>query len=223
VGEKLVATFGEELIAAFGGTVEATPLAVVTLASGLNEAERREFDARFAQYFKEKAKLMADRNLSMEARRTALAELTAARDAWVKEHLTPERQQQADAAQLAFQRANAEHTASRAVSRLSLAVDLTDEEKDKLYPAFLQRAQEAAFVPVPVDQALKFSLWGASYDAPSAPSLVDEAKEILTPEQYAYWDQQRQVPGQQNATMLQHLKDMGPSLIATIQELLEEK
>ncbi|HEX2749414.1 MAG TPA: hypothetical protein VHM91_15500, partial [Verrucomicrobiales bacterium] len=106
--------------------------------------------------------------------------LTQATREWIVQNRGDEAAGKFDAAEAASRTASVEHDAQDAIFRLSRIVDLTPEQKDRLYASFVRKASSTA-PPGPVPSELSFSF--SIQDTPSIENPAALARSLLTPEQ----------------------------------------
>ena len=104
---------------------------------------------------------------------------------WIEQHCIQERANAFDAAEAARRTAAAEHDAQEAIFRLSRIVDLTPEQKDRLYSGFVSKAITA---PASEDAPLELRTAFSVKDTPDLPDPAALARPLLTPEQLAFFD-----------------------------------
>jgi hypothetical protein len=113
---------------------------------------------------------------------------TAAAREWILQNLGEEEAQKYDAAEAAARTATVEHDAQEAIFRLSRIVDLTPDQKDRLYTAFVRKGAAALEAePAPSELVFSFSL----RDTPSIANPAELARTLLTKEQLALFDASR--------------------------------
>lgn len=111
----------------------------------------------------------------------------AARE-WIMQNRGEEAALKYDAAEAAARTATVEHDAQDAIFRLSRIVDLTPDQKDRLYAAFVRKGASAPErEPAPSELIFSFSL----QDTPSIANPAELARTLLTKEQLALFDASR--------------------------------
>jgi hypothetical protein len=124
---------------------------------------------------------------SLLEKHTGAALIIAARG-WVAENRGEADALKLDAAEAASRTAIVEHDAQDAIFRLSRIVDLTPEQKDRLYASFVRKAAAAPeSEPAPSELSFSFSL----KDIPVIEHPSTLARSLLTPEQLALFDASR--------------------------------
>jgi len=220
---KLVESLGPDQLALFLEAADPVETGRIGIAAELTVEERKIFADKYAFFRHEQAALIKRPDLTGAARDAAWTALVEQRSAWTKSQLGPERAAKVEEARKVALRAAAEHDAAGLVSRIGGAADLSTTQKDRLYATLLERSQNA---PPPVSSPggnLEFRVWGSVKEEPSTPDIADEARDVLTPEQWAVYDQNRRLGARQQETMMDALKGMAPAAIATLQEFLTEK
>lgn len=183
-------------------------------ATGLSASEQQEVRRQLAALRKEKARLL-------HAGAGAPASLDARRDAALATLLGPERAALWEKAQAARRRASEEQSAAAAVNRVSRAVSLTASQKDDLHARLLAKAAAPAAAP---DLAPRLAITAniSTGDKLSIPPLTEEARTILTPEQFAAWEQYTAVTEQGFKQTMSQMMAMLPAVVTSLQELLAE-
>lgn len=225
LGERLVASLEQPQMDLFIKAADAAELGRMALAAGLSAEERAAFAERFAAYRRDIAALERRKEMSRDEKDDARKKLTAEKEAWVAEKLGAERKSKVDGADRVFAMATAEHDAARVVSRVSDAADLTTEQKDRLYATLVERVQNpppAAVSTEDEDEALKFRVHGSMKEEPPVPDISEEARAILTPEQWEVHEQSRDLSARQQQAMMDAIKSMAPSATVVLQEVLNE-
>ncbi len=97
---------------------------------------------------------------------------------------------------------------------------LRPEQKDALYAGLLTTAMDPAAEAR--DTLMKFQITSAISEEPSRPSLQEEAKTVLSPEQWAQYEEQSKISGEGQTKMQEHLMSMLPVLLTSLQELMDE-
>jgi hypothetical protein len=139
----------------------------------------------------------------------------AARD-WILERHGEEAAEKFDAAEAAGRTAAVEHEAQEAIFRLSRIVDLTPEQKDRLFDGFVRKAADADPVEAQPHELQTTFAW---QDTPSIshPKLL--ARPFLTPDQLAFFDaavaQEQKSASESNAEAMGQLL---PALIGALQD-----
>lgn len=164
--------------------------------AGLNEKARplvekteRDSAANRARFMAERAALLLslttdEKSALQKHLETQPAQNSAAHD-WIAEHCRAEQLAAFDAAENARHTAEVEHKAQEAIYRLSRIVDLTPEQKDRLYAGFVSKAAAApAAGPAPMALRTEFSV----SDTPQIANPAALARPILTPQQLALFN-----------------------------------
>jgi hypothetical protein len=143
------------------------------------------------------------------------ASLAASTREWVVQNRGEETALKLDAAEAASRTATVEHDAQDAIFRLSRIVDLTPEQKDRLYASFVRKAS-ASPVPdyVPSELVFSFSL----KDTPSITNPGELANSLLTPEQLALYEASR---AQENKAAADATGEVMGQLVPTMLSALE--
>lgn len=135
------------------------------------------------------------------------------------------------AAALLFQRQTAETSraqagderdASAGMNRIARAVSLSAEQKDTLYARLLDKAAHPA--PRESDAATRLMLNATISDdtGVAVPAIHDEARAILTPEQWAVYEANTAASARSSARMQEAMMSLVPALLGAAQELLDE-
>jgi hypothetical protein len=222
LGERLVASLDLPQMTLFLEATDSVELGRIAIAAGLTPEERALFEERFAAFRREQALLMKRKDLNGTAENEAWKTLADQKNDWIADQLGSGRMAKVEEAKKVTVRAGAERDAARLVSRISNAADLTTDQKDRLYATFVEQAQRAPAIGVPGDQALKFRVSGSMKEEPPVPDISEEARAILTPEQWALHEQTTTLSARQQETMMTAIKGMAPAAITTLQEFLNE-
>jgi hypothetical protein len=220
VEQKLLATANPELLADLSAWSDDLVVAAMKRVAGLSDEESAQVSAHLATI-----RLQLQRNalrvdLQPAERIAVLAEVNRTSDAWLREKVGEERFSQYDSWRKARQRADAESAASQGLNRISRAVPLRPEQKDALYTGFVNAAQsQEAALTDPINQ---FQVSSSISEEPSRPQIEEEAKAILTPEQWAQYEEQARISSDGQNKMNEHLMSLFPVLISSLQELMEE-
>jgi hypothetical protein len=99
-------------------------------------------------------------------------------------------------------------------------VSLTQEQKDALHPLLLTKAAASA-TELPLQPALRLLAQMNEGDTLSTPSLAEEARAILTPEQFTAWEQHADAMLRSSRGMQSQMMAMLPTLLSTLQELVQ--
>jgi hypothetical protein len=149
------------------------------------------------------------------------ANLNAAARNWIAKYRDEKAVAKYDDAEAASRIAAIEHNAQEAIFRLSRLVDLTPEQKDRLFAAFVRKAADAPAVETaPYDLRIAFS----HQDTPSIASPDSLARPLLTPEQVTFFDaaleqEKTAIAGSTQAVAGQLL----PRLLTALQEAAGQK
>jgi hypothetical protein len=141
--------------------------------------------------------------------------LAASTREWVVQNRGDEAALKLDAAEAASRAATVEHDAQDAIFRLSRIVDLTPDQKDRLYASFVRKASSTP-VPDTIPSKLIFSF--GLKDTPSLDNPGELARSLLTPEQLALYDTSR---AQENKAISDATREVMNQLVPTMLSALE--
>ena len=220
VEQKLLATVKPELLADLTAWTDDLVLAAMKRVADLSDEESAKVKAHLAATRLELQRNSLRLNLTPAKRIAAKAELTQSSDAWLKDLMGEVRFGRYEAWRKARKLADAESAASQGLRRISRALPLRPDQKDALYAGFVNAAMSPAAEAA--DPLTQFRLTSSISEEPSKPMIQEEAKAILTPEQWAQYEEQAKLASEGQNKMTQHLLGMMPVLLSSLQELLEE-
>jgi hypothetical protein len=220
VEQNLQASTKPEMLAELVGWTDDLTAATMKRVAGLSDAELTKVKARLAATRRERQRNALRLDLTPAQRIAAQAALTQVDDAWLKELLGTGRFEKYEASRKARQLADAESAASRGLSRISRAVPLRPDQKDALYAGFVTAAMSPAAEAI--DPITRFRVTSSISEEPPVPAIQEEAKTILTPEQWAQYEEQTKLSSEGQNRMTEHLMSMLPVLLSSLQQLLEE-
>jgi hypothetical protein len=140
---------------------------------------------------------------------------------WIQARLGADAAAGFERAEAARRTAAVEHGAQEAIFRLSRIVDLTPEQKDRLYDGFVEKGNSRTEEP-----AARFQLSTAFSlkDTPSIPDPTQLGRSILTPEQLEFLDaasaQEKDAIRESTAEVMTQLM---PVLLTALQEAAGDK
>lgn len=220
VEQKLLTTTKPEVLADMTSWMDDLALASMKRVAGLSDDECAKVKAHLAATRLDSQRNSLRTDLTPAERIAAQAELTRSSEAWLKELLGEERSGKYEASKKARQLADAESAASQGLSRISRAVPLRPEQKDALYAGFVTAGMSASAEAM--DPITKFRVISSITDEVPRPSITGEAKAVLTPEQWAQYEEQARLSSEGQNKMMEHLMGMMPVLISSLQELMQE-
>jgi len=223
LGERLVTSLDLSKMTIFLEATDGVELGRIVIAAALTAEERKAFEEKFAAFRHEQATLIKRKDLTRAGEDAAWKELADRKNEWIASQLGAERAAKVEESKRVVARASAERDAAQLVSRISHAADLTTAQKDRLYATFVNSAQNPPVTTAPGDQPLKFRVYGTLKEEPPAPDILEEARAILTPEQWAQHVQSTTLSARQQETMMSAINGMAPAAITTLQEFLDEK
>lgn len=220
VEQNLQASAKPEMLAELLSWTDDRTAAAMKRVAGLSDAELAKVKARLAASRRERQRNSLRLDLTPAQRIAAQAALTQADDAWLKELMGVERFEKYESSRKARQLADAESDASRGLSRISRAVPLRPDQKDALYAGFVTAAMSPATESI--DPITRFRVTSSISEEPPVPAIQEEAKTILTQEQWAQYEEQTKLSIEGQNKMTEHLMSMLPVLLTSLQELLQE-
>ena len=187
-------------------------------AANLSDLERETIRKGLEPYAKEKAALHLNRDLPAAASTAGLAEVTRRQEEWLAAQLGKERYDSVLRADEQKTRLSAERLATKSVSRIAAAADLTDTQRDQLYAGFLQHNLHP---PKAVEDKLVVQTYGNLTVGPSAPDLSEDAEKILNPAQLKIYQLQKQNAATNSEVQGKLMGVMMENLMPAVQQLLE--